>query len=262
MMRPIRNLAAIAAAAWVWLAPDCLRAETLVAVPSTSVVNISSNFSGTDITVFGSIERDRSTISRASDYHLAVMVFGPRETVVTRRKERSFGIWINRSSRTYVEVPSFYAALTSVPITQVATPEVLRRYQVGIEHLLLPERLPEEFSEDVGHAEFRAAFLRLKLRSGLYQDLPGGVSFLTNTLFRATVPIPANVPVGAYRIQVVLFQEGVPLAEQSFPITVSKTGFEQFMYDIAFAQPILYGLLTVLVALFTGWLAGVIFRRD
>ncbi|MEJ1157161.1 TIGR02186 family protein [Prosthecomicrobium sp. N25] len=242
--------------------PSPARAETLVAVPSTSVVNISSNFAGTDITVFGSIERDRATVSRASEYHLAVMMFGPRETVVTRRKERTFGLWINRGARTYVDVPSFYAVLTNVPIAQVATPEVLKRYQVGIEHLLLPERLDGDAPAEPGDAGFRSAFLRLKLRTGLYHELPGAVSFLTGNLFRATIPIPANVPVGTYRIEVRLFQEGVPLAEQATSVVVSKTGFEQFTYDLAFTQPVVYGIITVLVALFTGWLAGVIFRRD
>lgn len=237
-------------------------AESLVTITSTSVVNITSNFAGTEITVFGAIERDRSTVSRAGEYRMAVQVFGPRETVVTRRKERFLGIWVNRTARTYVDVPSFYAVLTTGPIADVATPEALKRHQVGIENLLLPERPDARAPQEPGDPDFRAAFLRLKLRSGLYQELPGAVTFPTPTLFRATVPIPANVPVGHYRVQVLLFQEGLPLAEHSSDVVVSKTGFEQFMFEAAFRLPFVYGIATVLLAIATGWLAGVVFRRD
>lgn len=259
-MRAAAALAAVLVLAWGALAPA--RAETLVAAASTSVVKIASNFSGTDITVFGTIERDRATISRAEEYRLAVLVLGPQETVITRRKERRFGIWVNREQRSYLDVPSFYAALTTGPIAGLATAETLKRYQVGLDNLILPEGVAGSGDGPPGDADFRAGFLRLKLRSGLYQELPGTVAFLTPNLFRATVPIPANVPVGRYHVRIVLFQEGVPLAEHTSDLVVSKTGFEQVMYDLASSAPLLYGLGTVLVALLTGWLAGVIFRRD
>jgi uncharacterized protein (TIGR02186 family) len=238
-------------------------AESLVAATSTTVVKISSNFSGTDVTVFGTIERDRATVSRAEEYRLAVQLVGPRETVVARRKERRFGLWINRESRVYVDVPSFYAVLTTGSITELATPATLKRYQVGLDNMLLPVKAEANVEEtDPELADFRAAFLRLKLKTGLYQELPGTVSFLTPNLFRATVPLPANVPVGRYRVQVVLFQEGVPLAEHGSDIVVSKSGFEQFVFDLAFSNPVLYGLGSVSLALLTGWLGGVLFRRD
>lgn len=258
----MRRLGAVLALLVGFLGVPEARGESLVAATSTNVVNINSNFTGTNITVFGSIERDRATVSRAAEYRIAVQIFGPRETVVTRRKERVFGIWVNRSERTYVDVPSFYAVLSTGPIDQLATRETMRRYQIGLDQLILPEHSPGLEEMAAGNADFRAGFLRLKLRSGLYQEHPGTVSFLSPNLFKASIPIPANVPVGRYTVQIVLFQEGVPLAEHSSDIVVSKTGFEQFMFDLAFTKPIIYGIITVLMALMTGWLAGIIFRRD
>jgi len=255
--------AAIVLAGAILACIPAARAETLVVATSTGTVNIASNFSGTDITVFGSIERDRATVSRASEYQIAVQVFGPGETVVTRRKQRGFGVWVNRDSRTYVDVPSFYAALTTGTIDQIGPPETLRRFQVGLEHLILPERSTGSPDDPApGDPDFRAGFLRLKLHAGLYRELPGAVTFLSPTLFRATIPLPANVPVGQFRIQVGLFQEGVSLAQHTSAVVVSKTGFEQFMFDLAFTRPLLYGLGTVVLALLTGWFAGIIFRRD
>jgi hypothetical protein len=42
---------------------------------------------------------------------------------------------------------------------------------------------------------------------------------------------------------------------------VQKSGFERFVGEAAVNQPLLYGIATVLLALITGWLGGVLFRR-
>jgi hypothetical protein len=42
---------------------------------------------------------------------------------------------------------------------------------------------------------------------------------------------------------------------------VRKSGFENFVYVMSRQQPLLYGIACVLLALGTGWLAGVVFRR-
>ena len=43
--------------------------------------------------------------------------------------------------------------------------------------------------------------------------------------------------------------------------SASKTGFENFVFVASRQQPLLYGLVCVVLALGTGWLAGVVFRR-
>ncbi|HEV7283598.1 MAG TPA: TIGR02186 family protein [Kaistia sp.] len=52
------------------------------------------------------------------------------------------------------------------------------------------------------------------------------------------------------------------LASDQSEIRISKMGFEQFTFDLAHNQGLIYGLICVILAVFTGWLAGVIFRRD
>ena len=89
-----------------------------------------------------------------------------------------------------------------------------------------------------------------------------GVVFIAGTVFRSTIWIPANVPVGRYTVSVYLFSGNAFLAEASDQFDITKTGFERYMFSISRSQSLLYGLGCVTVALFTGWLAGVIFRRD
>ena len=54
-----------------------------------------------------------------------------------------------------------------------------------------------------------------------------GVTFITPSIFRATVPVPATAPLGAYRGRDPLLSGGVELARVSTAFEVSKVGFEQ-----------------------------------
>ncbi|MCX5497836.1 TIGR02186 family protein [Kaistia dalseonensis] len=236
-------------------------AEELIVALSSEEVKITSNFTGTGIAVFGAIERDAATISRGSFYDVVVVLKGPPETVVTRRKDRLLGIWLNSAARTYPDMPSFYAVNSSRPVAEVATAPVLKRFQLGFDNLAFETTEHEEAitPEDIS---FRDAFVRLKQQAGLFRQEHYGVTFPGTNVFQTTLQIPANVPVGRYEVAVYLFRDSAFLASDSAEIRISKTGFEQFTFDLAHGYGFLYGAICVVLAIFTGWLAGVIFRKD
>lgn len=237
------------------------RAEKLTVALSTEEIRINSNFTGASVTVFGVIERDAITVSRASPYDVAVTLRGQPETVVARRKDPILGIWINRASETFVDVPAFYAVVTSKPLEELSTAQLLTRFGVGLDYL--PFSIAgKSVADTTGNAAFRQAFVRLKEKSGLYSEDIGGVTSMGEAVFRATIGIPANVPTGRYTLTVYLFAGDAMIAQADAAIAVTKTGFEQYMFTAAHERAALYGLACVALALFSGWLAGVIFRRD
>ena len=73
---------------------------------------------------------------------------------------------------------------------------------------------------------------------------------------------PANVPTGAYSIEVLLVQNGQVIAAQSTPMFVSKIGVGAEIYDFAHVHAAWYGLIAILIAVFAGWSAGLIFRKS
>lgn len=243
-----------AAALWLMLVSLPAQAEQLIVALSSEEVKITSNFTGTSIAVFGAIEPDAATVSRPSFYDVVVTVKGPAESVVTRRKDHIAGIWLNNGSRTLRDMPSFYAVNASRPLSDVTTPQTLKRYRLGADEIVgaaLPAADP-----------FAQAFVRLKQEAGLYREEAYGVLFPAITVFQTAVQIPANVPIGKYMATVYLFRDGAMLASGDSEIRISKTGFEQFTFDLAHDRGLVYGLICVILAIFTGWLAGVIFRRD
>ena len=235
--------------------------ERLVLSLSNERVQIASNFVGENLVLFGVVEPDPGKTLR-DDYDLVVTVAGPREIMRTRRKQRVLGIWVNVGSREFVRVPSYLAVLSSRPVAQIANADTLRRLQLGLDNFLLTQRIGSDLGDTVREDPFRAAFVRLQSEHGLYRQAGDAVKFLTPSVFRVVIPLPANVPTGPFSVDVELFASGAMIAQSTAALEVIKTGVEQYVADAAGNNGLLYGLLTTLMALLTGWIASVVFRRD
>ena len=237
-------------------------AERLVVSLSNHRVAVTSNFVGEDLVLFGTIEPDAGKTALLSPYDLVVTVTGPRQTLRTRRKERVLGIWVNIDSREFVRVPTYLSVLSNRPVADIAHPDILRRLQIGLDDYLLPQHIGPDIADTVRDDPFRVAFVRLEKQHGLYRESATAVTFLTPTVFRAAIPLPANVPTGNYAIDVKLFANGALAARTNSALEVIKAGFEQYVAEAASNYGLLYGLATALMALVIGWFGSVVFRRD
>jgi uncharacterized protein (TIGR02186 family) len=237
-------------------------AERLVVSLSNHRVAVTSSFAGEDLVLFGTVEPDVGKTALRPAYDLVVTVTGPRQALRTRRKERVLGIWVNIDSREFVRAPSYLAILSNRPVAEIANQDVLRRLQIGLDDFLLPQRIGPDLADTVRDDPFRVAFVRLESQQGLYRESGTAVTFLTPTVFRAAIPLPANVPTGNYAIDVKLFANGTMIAGTTSALEVIKTGVEQYVADAAIDHGLIYGLVVALMALFIGWFGSVVFRRD
>ncbi|GGE31448.1 membrane protein [Agaricicola taiwanensis] len=246
-------------AALVLMASPAL-AEGLTVSLSSHRIIIRSNFTGADVVLFGAIGRDASTISRSGSYDVVVTVRGPKRDIVVREKERILGFWVNWSSLTFPQIPDYLAISSSKPLAEIAGEAQRESLRLGLEESLpLPvsKRMPPE---EV--ARNRSSLIRLKQIERRYIYNATGVTFLNEALFRATVPLPANVPIGVFEVEVKLFSGGALLATQNTALEVVKAGFEADMADVARERPWTYGFVAAFLAVACGWLASVAFRRD
>jgi uncharacterized protein (TIGR02186 family) len=236
------------------------RAERLVISLSSQQVAISSNYTGTAVTLFGIVERDAQSAARSGSYDAVITVKGPREAVTVRRKAPFGPIWLNRDQQKFADVPALLGIYATRPLEQAVSRPLLRKSGIGLEAALAPSGgfmpLPAEA------APFQQALVRLRERAGLYRETGTGVAFITDTFFRARVPLPASAPLGPYNVEVALLADGVVLARENAPFVVMKAGFEAAVSETVRDHALLYGLGTCALALGFGWLASVIFRRD
>ena len=241
-------------------APQSVHPESVQIGLSTDRVTITSDFSGADLTIFGALDNADPFVSRQGRYDLIVVLEGPARPVVVRKKTRVLGMWINTQSETFVNVPMSYSVATTRVWQDITHPASYRQMALGAENITIT---PFDRNGDPATiTEFTAALRDRKKAVGLFSERVGGVQFLSQSLFRATLHLAPNVPVGTHRARAFLFKNGVFIRENSAQLAILKAGFEQRVYRAAQDNSFLYGLVAVTLAFVTACLGRILFRRD
>lgn len=243
------------------LLPAAAGAEDLVSGLSQDQIQITSNYTGSDLVVFGAIEQTSDADSDNADAgrrDVVVIVRGPSANMDVRRKDRIAGIWINNREVTLAGMPAYYYVASTQPLEKIASADVLNRYQIGLDHVK-PERTSTHKASRA--EEFRQAVVRERARAHLFTEAPVGVEFLGYSLFRVHVPVPAGAPRGQYTAEVYLFRNGVVMSAQSTPLFVDQIGLERNLFNFAHDSPFAYGLVTVLMAALLGYVSSLFFRQ-
>ncbi|HUS96313.1 MAG TPA: TIGR02186 family protein [Hyphomicrobiaceae bacterium] len=237
--------------------------ERVQADVSTRSVSITSSFTGTEILVFGSIDNAKPTRSEEDQYEVIITLSGAPQRLVSRRKNNVGGIiWINTQSITFSEVPSYYAIASTRPIDEIADAIVLRQRDIGFDQIRMTAE--SGWASGLTTADlraFKAAVIRLKKKERLYKHDEFGVRFVGRNLFRATIDLPANVPVGPLATRVYLFRQGRLIDTFESRVQLAREGLERYLYNFAFGYPMLYGIAAVLLAAGAGLAASSLFRR-
>jgi len=226
---------------------------------STDRVSITADFTGADLTIFGALDNADPLVARQGRYDVIVVLEGPARPVVVRRKDRILGMWINAQSEGFVNVPASYAVATTRAPQDITDPKSYRQLALGADNIFMQ---PAEQDDPVLIDEFTDALRDRKKATGLYNLRVGGVQFLSQNLFRATVALAPNVPVGPHKARAFLFKSGMFVKETSANLQIVKSGFEQSVYDFAHAYSFGYGLIAVGFAMLIGWIGSIVFRRD
>lgn len=222
---------------------------TLVSDISAHRIGITSSYTGTELLLFGALGEGGGDV--------VIVVRGPDQDLNVRRKGRVGGIWINTEAVSYGGVPGFYAVASNRPLSEIASPRILKRNGIGIENLRFTGETVDVETPD----PFASAIRRRRMENGLYSKDEGAVSVIYDRLFRADIPFPANVPVGNYNALIYLFQDGQVVVGETKPIIIDKSGMERAVYIFAQRQPALYGIFAVIVACLAGWGAAQFFRK-
>jgi uncharacterized protein (TIGR02186 family) len=234
-------------------------AERLFSSVSTDTVQITSSFDGERMTFFGSIAPDAGAEQKYVEgpFHVVVVVVGPTQDRVARKKTNNFGVWLNTEEVAFEGFPSYFHVLASAKLREITDINTLTtNYILPEAHATSPNPAGWWQTLTFGHE-----LIRLMSEEGLFGTQEGGVRFLSDTFYQAQLTLPSNAPPGPYIAQTYVFKNGEIIARKSDGFAVRKIDFERFVAISATQQPFLYGLACVALALFTGWLGGVLFRR-
>lgn len=233
-----------------------LRAETIVAGLSQASIAITADFTGEEILVYGAVRRE-APIPEGPPLHVIVTAEGPSVPVTVRRKERRFGIWMNTDAVNVDRAPSFYAVAATGPLSAILSETENLRHKIAVPNAI---RAVGITSEAPDAPAFVDALLRIRGKEGRYSLAEGGVSLAEETLFRADVVLPANLTEGAYKVRLFLLRGGRVVDWQEQVIPVEKAGLERWIFNLSREQPLLYGILSLVLAVAAGWGANAAFR--
>lgn len=224
----------------------------MTAEVSTDLVQINTGFDGMNLLLFG-------TTNRAND--IIIVIKGPLETNIIRKKTRVASIWINTEKVIIENVPTFYAIASTRPLEQIAAQSILKEYGIGANNFpinLLKQ--PNAKTMDISD-EYKNALIRLKNKLGLYIDNPIKIKLIEGQLFKANIKFPANVSTGEYTAKIYSFKNGLLLDVINKPILVKKIGIGADVFRLAHSHSALYGIIAILIAIASGWIAAAIFRK-
>jgi uncharacterized protein (TIGR02186 family) len=238
-------------------APPLAAQETVVTGVSTENIALNATFDGSELFVFGAVRRDAPPPDGAGPLDVIITVKGPPRSVKVRHKERRLGIWMNTDSLAVRQAPSFYAVATTRPLHDILTETERLRHQIGMDQAVRKVAGHDTIEDTTLYTD---ALVRLKERSGSYQQLEDEVLLAEDTLFQTRIEIPANLVEGDYAAQFFLVRDREVIASADTLIRVEKTGIERWIYNLSRQRPLLYGLASVAAALAAGWLAAQAFH--
>ena len=243
---------------WLFLflfLPMIALAQPIVTDVSSDEINITTNFDGTEIVVFGATDG-------TANQDVALIVRGPKKRMEVRKKGQRSGIWMTTDRMVFRNVPSVYHVASSVPLSQLADDATLDFNQIGIEHLdFKTSRWTSRRTKKEVVKTYRASLVENLVARDFYSDDANKITFKGGRLFKTKVQLPPEIPTGRYKVEAFLFQDGKAIAQEINTVDVRKVGFSARLNYYATNRSFVYGIIAVLVALIFGSTVGFLFKQ-
>jgi len=130
------------------------------------------------------------------------------------------------------------------------------RYKISVPRAIRSVGAPMNIEDS---AAFSDALVRIRSKANQYQLDEEGVTVDEQTLFRATVQLPASLIEGDYNTRIFLTRNGSVVAQYGTLIDVRKVGLERWLFNLSRENALVYGLLSLAIAIAAGWGASSLF---
>ena len=191
-------------------------------------------------------------------YEAAVRVMGQGETLEMKQKGKLGRVlWMSVGEVTFKAVPAVYFLLSTKPLTDSASPSVLTEWQLGYAALAGAAGWPSgSFLELIKLKEKEGCFLVEEGRLVRSNMAPGG----TTDRFTGAFRFPARAPAGEYRVDLFGFQDRRAVRLGSTTVRLEYTGLARILRYVATEHGLIYGAMSVVLAVFAGMSTGFLFH--
>ena len=216
-------------------------------------VQLNVSFKGSELLIFGAKDLQGDVI---------IVVRGPTKDTSVRLKQKIMGVWANTDEVVFADAPSYYALAATQPISELLSAKDLKTERIGTHNLGLntikkPKGATAKIVQD-----FTDGLIRNMKAKSLYTKETGIVRRVGRQLFRTNLWFPSNVSVGDYTVDTFLVVDKKIESRKTTHLQVHKVGFEAKVFNFAHEHAMLYGLLAIVIAVISGWVANVVFKTE
>ena len=215
-------------------APDLKAKNQIVADLSQDNVEISTDFLGAKILLFGAYDGKKGD-------DIIIVVTGPKGLVTVQKKEKVFGVWVNTQKINYINSPKYLNILSNRDINDILNQRTRKIAEIGLNNLnvrIQPGKVVSKEKEKI----WRKALTRNMLKSKLWSLNENSVYLNKNVLFRSYLTLPSNVPTGIFNVKILHYRNNKLISKETSTINVLKSGISAEIYNIAQNYSTLYGI--------------------
>ncbi len=218
-------------------------------------VSIGTTFNGTDVVISGEV---------AGNEEAVVQIVGDKTEAHFKQAGKVGGfLWMTVAHLSLSGAPSAYFVYLPHTLSEWHQKGDKRWSALGLDYSALQKDISIEPEQDDADTIFQD-FLKLKNGHDLYQMVEDGVTYtdLENNRrqFKTKVSIPADMPRGVYKVRVLKIKNGTVAGEETAELSVRLQGFPLFISNMAYNRSLLYGILSVLIAIGAGFFMGMVFK--
>lgn len=232
---------AVASAAWA------MQSDGLSIRPE--VMDIGTFYSGSVVTISGEVPDGQDVI---------IEITGPAADDQLDIKGKVGPFWMTQGKAEMDGAPTMYVLLLpdGPHWMQKASAQGL-----GLESLRSKVKIQ---STSIPADDLFEMFLKLKKDQGLYVEEGHAVTYETaddgSRRFSAVYRFPRATSAGIYSIRATTIAEGAGARVRKAALTVDEVGFVHLVDNLATNRRLTYGILAVVIALFTGAVMGLLFK--
>lgn len=224
--------------------------EPLVVVPETSQVNITTDFTGTDLKAVGAMDGPGDLI---------IKLAGPQQEATLSRETKLGPFWIGGDTVKMEGAPSLLFLYATAPIASILSPAEQEKYGLLLEGV--PVRVEPQLQAHAAD-DWRKAFYRLKEKQGYYHEDDRAIRVFGNRLFIADMRLPGDLQVGTYTVETLLVKSGKVVGHTVGDFNVRLSGIERRVWNAAHDYPWSFGAMFTLAAMVLGLVLNAIpYRR-
>ncbi len=210
-------------------------------------IQVTADYHGERLLIYGVVSPDCDVIVKLS---------APSATVTFSQKGRVGIFWFTVGTVSFNNVPWMFKIKSSGSLDEILLPEEQVRHQIGRRGLIssiesaTPNASPFLIEE----------IIQVRIDDQLYSFHEGQIKRMKGNLFETSFFWPPKAPAGTYRIDSFAIREKKVITVDSELVRVEKVGVEAWISQLALEHGLLYGIVAVIIALFSGLIVGLIFR--